>query len=107
MPKPVLKLPLTSSLSQLEVSGLSLVMAKFKRGDLVELTAFGRILCVDTDSGGIGIIMSDARNFCLREDGEVVMYWVYDIFVGKELIIDVPQNFMIGIRKYENEEDIE
>tara|TARA_R110000851_G_scaffold114389_2_gene239669 strand:+ start:1372 stop:1620 length:249 start_codon:yes stop_codon:yes gene_type:complete len=82
-------------------------MAKFKRGDLVELTAFGRILCVDTDSGGIGIIMSDARNFCLREDGEVVMYWVYDVFVGNELIIDIPQNFMVRLQNNENEKDID
>ena len=82
-------------------------MAKYKKGDLVELTAFGRILCVDTDNGGVGIIMSDARNYCLREDGETVMYWVYDVFVGNELIIDIPQNFMIGLQKHENEENID
>ena len=82
-------------------------MAKFKKGDLVELTAFGRILCVDTDSASVGIIMSDARNYCLREDGETVMYWVYDVFVGNELIIDIPQNFMIGLQKHENEENID
>ena len=94
MPKHVLKSPLISSLSQLEASKMSLVMAKFKRGDLVELTAFGRILCVDTDSGGIGIIMSDARNF-------------YDVFVGNELIIDIPQNFMVRLQNNENEKDID
>ena len=61
---------------------MSLVMAKFKKGDLIELTAFGRILCVEQNNASIGVIMSDARNFCLKEDGEVVMYWVYDVFVG-------------------------
>tara|TARA_R110001592_G_scaffold192222_1_gene438857 strand:+ start:299 stop:556 length:258 start_codon:yes stop_codon:yes gene_type:complete len=82
-------------------------MAKFKKGDLVELTAFGRILCVEQNNASIGVIMSDARNFCLKEDGEVVMYWVYDVFVGNELIIDIPQNFMIKVKNNENEEDID
>ena len=86
---------------------MSLVMAKFKKGDLVELTAFGRILCVEQNNASIGVIMSDARNFCLKEDGEVVMYWVYDVFVGNELIIDIPQNFMIKVKNNENEEDID
>ena len=82
-------------------------MAKFKKGDLVELTAFGRILCVEQNNASIGIIMSDARNFCLREDGETMMYWVYDVFVGNELIIDIPQNFMIKVKNNENEKDID
>ena len=86
---------------------MSLVMTKFKKGDLVELTAFGRILCVEQNNASIGVIMSDARNFCLKEDGEVVMYWVYDVFVGNELIIDIPQNFMIKVKNNENEEDID
>ena len=82
-------------------------MAKFKKGDLVELTAFGRILCVEQNNASIGVIMSDARNFCLREDGETMMYWVYDVFVGNELIIDIPQNFMIKVKNNENEKDID
>jgi hypothetical protein len=107
LPKPVLKLPLTSSLSPLEVSGLSLVMAKFRKGELVVLTAFGRILCVEQNNASVGIIMSEPRSYCLKEDGETMMYWVYDVFVGNELIIDIPQNFMIKVKNNENEENID
>tara|TARA_R110002072_G_scaffold34019_5_gene102309 strand:- start:162 stop:566 length:405 start_codon:yes stop_codon:yes gene_type:complete len=107
LPKPVLKLPLTSSLSQLEASGLSLVMAKFRKGELVVLTAFGRILCVEQNNASVGIIMSEPRSYCLKEDGETMMYWVYDVFVGNELIIDIPQNFMIKVKNNENEENID
>jgi len=84
---------------------MSLVMAKFQKGDLIELNAFGRILCVENNNAGVGIIMSNARNYCIREGHERVMYWVYDIFVGNELIIDVPQNFMIGLKKDEDEDN--
>jgi hypothetical protein len=35
------------------------------------------------------------------------MYWVYDIFVDTELITDVPQDFLIGLEKYADENDIE
>ena len=65
------------------------------------------IYVVEQNNASIGIIMSDARNFCLREDGETMMYWVYDVFVGNELIIDIPQNFMIKVKNNENEKDID
>jgi hypothetical protein len=35
-----------------------------------------------------------------------LIYWVYDVVVGSELIIDVPQEFLIRIEKNENEENI-
>ena len=82
-------------------------MAKFQKGDLVVLTAFGRILCVEQNNASVGVIMSEPRSYCLREDGQVMMYWVYDVFVGNELIIDIPQNFMIKVKNNENEENID
>jgi hypothetical protein len=107
LPKHVLKLPLTSSRLQLEPTPTTLVSAKFQKGDLVYLNAFARVLCVESNNARIGIIMSYPRNYYLRNNGEHLMYWVYDIFVGTELITDVPQDFLIGLEKYADENDIE
>ena len=103
LPKPVLKLPLTSSQSPLERSKIYLVPSKFKKGDLVYLNKFGQIMIVETDGGAIGIIMSNAKNCYLKAYPEEHMYWVYDVFVGDELVTDVPQDFMREIKNYDNE----
>ena len=51
--------------------------------------------------------MSHPRNY-YKSDAEVeLIYWVYDVVVGNELIIDVPQEFLLRIKKDENEEDID
>ena len=103
--KHVLKLPPTSSRVQLEPTPTTLVSAKFQKGDLVALNAFGRILCVDTNTAKVGVIMSYPRNYYLTQDGDHLMYWVYDVFVGCELITDIPQDFMVRLEKYENEKN--
>jgi len=106
LPKHVLKLPLTSSRVQLEPTPTTLVSARFQKGDLVALNAFGRILCVDTNPAKVGVIMSYPRNYYMSNDGDHLMYWVYDVFVGCELITDIPQDFMIRLEKNENEENL-
>jgi hypothetical protein len=83
------------------------VPAKFQKGDLVYLNAFGRILCAEINDAKIGIIMSYPRNYYLSKDGEHLMYWVYDVFVGTELITDIPQDFMVRLKDYADENDIE
>jgi hypothetical protein len=99
LPKPALKLPLTSSQSQLEPTRLSLEPAKFRKGELVHLNAFGQILCVDRNNATIGIIMSNAHSCILSGDGDIISYWVYDVFVGNQLITQIPQNFMERIEQ--------
>ena len=47
--------------------------------------------------------MSHAKNCHLRSHPEQFMYWVYDVFVGDELVTDVPQDFMREIKNYDNE----
>jgi hypothetical protein len=101
LPKHVLKLPLTSSQSQLEPSGVYLAPAIFQKGDLVVLNMFGKIMCVDTNPAVVGVVMSYPRNCHLRAYPEEHMYWVYDVFVGSELIIGVPQDFMRGLNENE------
>tara|TARA_R100000406_G_C3016168_1_gene99028 strand:- start:61 stop:192 length:132 start_codon:yes stop_codon:yes gene_type:complete len=43
----------------------------------------------------------------LRSGGDDISYWVYDVFVGSELVTDIPQDFMKKVKNYENEEDFE
>ena len=83
------------------------MQAKYKKGDLISLNAFGRILLVEYNVSRVGIVMSSARHFYCEKDGRDVMYWVYDVFVGNELITDVPQDFMARLATHEDEKDIE
>ena len=51
--------------------------------------------------------MSYPRNYYKASADQELIYWVYDIVVGNELIIDVPQEFLIRINKNEDEEDLD
>jgi hypothetical protein len=55
----------------------------------------------------VGIVMSIPRNHYKANSEAELIYWVYDIVVGSELIIDVPQEFLIRIEKDENEKDLD
>jgi len=50
--------------------------------------------------------MTNPRNYYMSSREQELIYWVYDVVVGNELIIDVPQEFLIRIQKDENEENI-
>jgi hypothetical protein len=102
-----LKSPPTFSLSQSNHTGLRLITAKYKKGDLVNLNTFGLILRSTGNKARIGVVMTNPRNYYKADREQELIYWVYDVVVGNELIIDVPQEFLIRIEKDENEEDIE
>ena len=53
----------------------------------------------------IGIIMSNARNYYNADIDSEVIYWVYDVMMGNELINDVPQEFLTRVYKDENAKD--
>jgi hypothetical protein len=72
---------------------------------LIQLNAFGQILCVDRNSASVGIVMSNAHSCSLSGDGDIISYWVYDVFVGNELITEIPQNFMERMNTDENEDN--
>ena len=86
---------------------MQLVTAKYKEGDLVTLNSFGLILRTPGNEARVGIVMSYPRNFYKANADQELIYWVYDVVVGNELIIDVPQEFLIRIEKNENEEDLD
>jgi len=58
------------------------------------------------NSARIGVVMTNPRNYYMSSKEQELIYWVYDVVVGSELIIDVPQEFLIRIQKDENEENI-
>jgi len=86
---------------------MQLVTAKYSKGDLVTLNVFGHILLSPENKARIGIIMSLPRNYYKPSSDQELIYWVYDVVVGNELIIDVPQEFLIRINKDENEKDLD
>ncbi len=86
---------------------MQLVTAKYNKGDLVTLNIFGHILLSPENKARIGIVMSYPRNYYKAEAETELIYWVYDVVVGSELIIDVPQEFLIRINKDENEEHLD
>ena len=51
--------------------------------------------------------MSYPRNYYKANAETELIYWVYDVVVGNELIIDVPQECLIRIGDNENEEDLD
>ena len=86
---------------------MQLVTAKYSKGDLVTLNVFGHILLSPENKARIGIVMSYPRNYYRANADQELIYWVYDVVVGSELIIDVPQEFLIRINKNENEENFD
>ena len=58
------------------------------------------------NSARVGVVMTNPRNYYMSSKEQELIYWVYDVVVGSELIIDVPQEFLIRIQKDENEENI-
>jgi len=85
---------------------MQLVTAKYSKGDLVTLNVFGHILLSPENKARIGIVMSYPRNYYKASADQELIYWVYDV-VGNELIIDVPQEFLIRIKKDENEKNLD
>ena len=59
-------------------------------------------MLVETNPAKVGVIMSSPYTCHLTAYPEEHMYWVYDVFVGNELITGIPQDFMKGIKEDES-----
>jgi len=79
--------------------------AKYKKGDLIVLNTFGLILRDEHNQVKIGVVISPPRNYINKREDYELYYWVYDIMIGDQLIIDVPQEFID--RMINNEENTE
>jgi len=80
------------------------VEAKYKIGDLVVLNEFGRLV-IDNNKDRVGLIVAGPSNMIYPmldiPKEESFSYWAYDIMIGKELITDVPQEFLQKMIKQE------
>ncbi len=81
-----------------------MVEAKYRKGNLIILNSFGLLLRDEGNVVKIGIIISPPRDYMHCEETMELFYWVYDVMIGDQLIIDVPQEFID--RMIENEKDI-
>ena len=63
-------------------------------------------MMLDTNNeSSIGIVVSNAYSSFIGLGNNTISYWVYDLFVGNELVSNVPQNFMIKVNIDANEEN--
>ena len=78
--------------------------ARYKKGNLIILNTFGLLLRDDYNLARVGVIVSDPSNHMHTKETLDLYYWVYDVMIGDQLIMDVPQEFID--RMISNEEDI-
>ena len=72
---------------------------RFKKGDLVELNRFGKVMLYPTyrDVVSIGLVMTDPYDIFYPDDlsENYLEYWGYDILFGTDLITMIPEEFII------------
>tara|TARA_Y100000592_G_C5258381_1_gene216130 strand:+ start:249 stop:530 length:282 start_codon:yes stop_codon:yes gene_type:complete len=72
---------------------------RFKKGDLVYLNRFGKVMLYPSyqDVVSIGLIMTDAYDIFYPDayDENYLEYWGYDIMFGDKLITLIPEEFII------------
>jgi hypothetical protein len=81
--------------------------AKYKKGNLIILNAFGLLLRDDHNQARIGVVITPPRNFMHSQETLELFYWVYDIMIGDQLITDVPQEFIDRMVEEQDEENPE
>lgn len=72
---------------------------RFKKGDLVQLNRFGKVMLYPTykDVVSIGLVMTDAYDIFYPEESDenYMEYWGYDVMFGDNLINMIPEEFII------------
>ena len=72
---------------------------RFKKGDLVQLNRFGKVMLYPTykDVVSIGLVMTDAYDIFYPDshDENYMEYWGYDVMFGDNLITMIPEEFII------------
>ena len=67
---------------------------KYNKGELIVLNTFGMLLRDEYNKARIGVVISPPRNYMHSQEELELHYWVYDVVIGDQLIIDVPQEFI-------------
>ena len=79
----------------------------FKKGELVKLSDFGKLISGDKKSL-FGIVMSEPYNLLTPLGAEETIYYeAYDLLVGDELINGIPTEFLNRMTKDEKNEKVE
>ena len=72
---------------------------RFKKGDLVELNRFGRVMLYPTHRNvvNIGLVMTEPYDIFYPDDDSenYLEYWGYDIMFGDKLITMIPEEFIL------------
>jgi hypothetical protein len=78
---------------------------EYKKGDLVRLSDFGKMLSGEMDCN-VGMVLEGPYDLSVKTGTEVTTYYIaYDILVGDEIMKSVPVDFLRRMTK--NEKDIE
>ncbi len=77
-----------------------------KKGDLVELSAFGRSV-VKPNPAKVGMIVGGPyeKNYICAKSGLYTKYLSYDLMLGNELLKEVPEDFVLRMGDDEHEEN--
>jgi hypothetical protein len=79
---------------------------RFKVGDLVLLSIFGRSV-IRPNQAKVGIIVAGpfGKIYDCDKSAATVKYSTYDIMLGDELITDIPEDFVVRMGDDEHEEN--
>lgn len=75
-------------------------------GDLIYLSAFGRAV-INPNQSRLGLVVSGPyeKNYICAKTGMYTKYHSYDIMLGKELLKEVPEDFIARMGDDEHEEN--
>tara|TARA_Y100000593_G_C4309476_1_gene337605 strand:- start:2568 stop:2843 length:276 start_codon:yes stop_codon:yes gene_type:complete len=74
---------------------------KYKKGDLVRLSDFGKLIVGEADCD-VGMILEGPYDLSVKTGDVVTTYYIaYDILVGSELMKRVPAEFLKRMTKDE------
>ena len=78
---------------------------KYKKGDLVLLSDFGRLISGEMEYN-VGMVLEGPYDLSIKTGKKVTTYYIaYDVLVGDELIKRIPVDFLKRMTK--NEKDTE
>ena len=81
------------------------VKTKFKIGDLVELSDFGKCMAGDFDFR-YGIIISEPYSMSVPDTTQPEGFYIaYDVMIGQELFKRIPSEFILRMDKNEEDND--
>ena len=79
--------------------------ANYKKGEIFYLNDFGTVMLEDDNKARVGVIIAGPLNYLVEDEKGHFFYWAYDVMIGKQLIKDIPQEFMDRIIDEQHEDN--